>query len=134
MEKIKNDIKNLLLIQEQLKSEQLEKIDFDDLITLLEKTKTHYENYLLLNSEFKILKENVIHKITIMRKATEAVSKKRPNIKELETELAELASVSSVHLLQIFEKTETKYHTAFPSTFQVANYNRNKTKDYKSYK
>lgn len=134
MEAIKKDIEDLLLVQEQLKSEQLEKIDFDNLIKQLEKTKSLYENYLLLNSEFKILKENVIHKMTIMRKATEAVSKKRPNIKELETELAELASVNSLKLLQIFEKTETKYHSAFPSTFQVANYNRNKTKDYKSYK
>ncbi len=134
METIKKDIEDLLLIQEQLKSEQLEKIDFDNLIKQLEKTKTLYENYILLNSEFEILKENIIHKIAVMKKATEAVSKKRSNMKELETELEKLVSENSSNLLQVFDKTEIKYHAAFPSTFQIANYNRNKTKDYKSYK
>ena len=134
METIKQDIEELLLTNEQLKSEQLEKIDFDKLIQQLDKIHTLYENFVHVNSEFQQLKENLISKIKIMEKSTEVVRKKRPDIDEIKLKFEKLTSMNSLDLLHTFEKTETKFHAAFPSTFHLAYKNKNKVKDYSSYK
>lgn len=134
METIKQDIEEMSVIQEQLKSEQLEKIDFDKLILQLEKINSLYENYQHISKEFQQLQENLVQKIAVMKKATQVVTKKRPNIKELESELNELTSMNSLELLRLFEKTETKFHAAFPSTFRLENNQMKKLEDYKSYK
>lgn len=134
METIKHDIEELLLIQEQLKSEQLEKINFDNLIIQLGKIHSFYENYLHLNNEYQQLKENLITKIKVMEKAIEVVRKKRPDINEIKLKFQELAAMNSLELMHSFDKTETKFHASFPSTFHLGYRHKNKIKDYSSYK
>ena len=134
MENSKLDIEEILSVQKQLKSENLEKIDFDLLVTQLEQVQTLYDDYQDLNKEFAVLKENVVQKITSMEKAVQVVTKKRPNIKELEESLQELSVLNASELLKEFHKSETKFHAAFPSTFSFQHKKNNISKDYKSYK
>ena len=134
METIKQDIAELLSVQEHLNSEQLEKIDFDNLLQQLQKVQKNYEEFSLLKTEHEILKSSLVAKIKTMLKAIAIVTKKRPDVNELESIVQELVSKNSTELLRSFDKTETKFHAAFPSTFHLSYKNNIKSKDYSSYK
>ncbi len=134
LETIKQDIEELSEIRVQLISENIEKIDFDSLVQHLQKIHLLYENYIKINNEHQQLQESLVKKIRIMEKAILAVTRKRQNITENDLELQELLKLNSQQLLQHFDKTESRFHAAFPSTFRLAKQNKNNYKDYKSYR
>lgn len=134
METIKQELENLLSIQKQLKSEKLEQIDFDKLIVQIDKVQILYVTHEKQHAEYHILKENLIQKISTMEKAMHVVSHKRPNIKEVEKSLQQLSQFGSEKLIDLFESTELKFHTAFPSTFQNNFHKKKRAKEYSSCK
>ena len=134
METIKHEVAELLVIQEQLKSEQLEKINFDTLILHLEKIQSFYKIYQKTNDEHQILQHNIIKKITTMENAIEIVSKKRPEHHTNASTAEKLSQMNSIEIIEKFDKTETKFHSAFPSTFRIENNYKKQTEKYNSYK
>ena len=134
MKNDKIDFEELLHIHKQLKSEHLEKIDFDILIEQLGNVISLHKKYQQLKAEHQELQENLISKISIMEKATEVVRKKRPNLKVIDNQKQELAKLPAKELISEFVKSETRFHSAFPSTFHFQKKFSNKFKNYSAYK
>ncbi len=134
METIKQEIVNLLSVREQLKSEKLELIDFDKLIVQLDRIQTLYESYETLESELLTFKENILQKINTMEKAMHVVASKRPKLKDVEQSLQELSEMNPEQLIAQYNKTEARFHTAFPSTFQSMLQQKKRNKNYSSCK
>ena len=128
------DFESLLQIHKQLKSEHLEKIDFDVLIEQLGKVISLHKKHKQLQSEFQVLQSSLISKISIMEKASLVVSRKRPDLKEIDRQKEELFKRSANELLEQFEKSESKFHASFPVTFQFQKKYTSEAKNYSSYK
>ncbi|KAA3634860.1 MAG: hypothetical protein DWP97_06090 [Calditrichaeota bacterium] len=104
---------------ELLKSEQIERIDFDKLISLLQESSVHFSNFEDISEQYTTLKEDVIFRIAGMEKAITAVNRKNSDVEELTTLINEIGNLNAEELLKQYRKSQARFRDAFPTSFGV---------------
>lgn len=128
------NVKEVSEMKDLLRSEKVERIDFDQLINLLGQCEQLYNNYLKISAGEELLRNDVVLRISGMEKAVAAVQRNKNAVTDAVMVVDSLDTMSDEELLKQFSRSRAKFQDTFPTSFGVVRSNRKTEKDLSVYK